>query len=107
MDTISQDLWQRQERLLQSDQNFQKALEERKSLPIYAFKNDVMDALYNNSVVVIRGNTGSGKTTQVSVIPQVKLGCNYFYSNLSVNRYASTFWTIIYVVRKAPSVLLL
>ncbi|KAK4029626.1 dosage compensation regulator [Daphnia magna] len=65
MNTISQDLWQRQERRIQSDVSLQKALEERKALPIYAFKNAVMDALYNHSVVVIRGNTGSGKSTQV------------------------------------------
>jgi HrpA-like RNA helicase len=64
----------RQERLLQSDHSFLKALEERKSLPIYAFQNAVMDAVHCNSVVIIRGNTGSGKTTQVSLIPQVKLG---------------------------------
>ncbi len=65
----------RQERLLQSDRSFLKALEERKSLPIYVFQNAVMDAVFHcNSVVLIRGNTGSGKTTQVSLIPQVKLG---------------------------------
>jgi HrpA-like RNA helicase len=57
---------------MQSD-GFQKALEERKSLPIYAFKNAVMNALYSHSVVVIRGNTGSGKTTQVNMILQIKL----------------------------------
>jgi HrpA-like RNA helicase len=64
---ISQDLWQRQERHMLSE-GYQKALEERKSLPIYAFKNALMEALYTHSVVVVRGNTGSGKTTQVTIL---------------------------------------
>lgn len=62
------DLWKRHERRLLSDVGLQKALEERKTLPIYAFKEAVMDALYNHSVVVIRGTTGSGKTTQVEFL---------------------------------------
>ena len=75
LDEISQDFWQRHERRLQSDSGLQKALEERKSLPIYAYKNAVMDALYNHSVVVIRGTTGSGKTTQVNRIQLCLLIC--------------------------------
>lgn len=36
------------------------------SLPIFAFKNAILDAVRENSVVVVVGETGCGKTTQIS-----------------------------------------
>lgn len=35
------------------------------SLPIYAHKKEIVDAVWQNKVVVLVGETGSGKTTQV------------------------------------------
>ncbi|XP_071858934.1 3'-5' RNA helicase YTHDC2 isoform X1 [Bombus fervidus] len=37
----------------------------RKALPIFSFREDILDALNTNQVVIIGGETGSGKTTQV------------------------------------------
>jgi HrpA-like RNA helicase len=37
----------------------------RSALPITAMKAEIMDVIHNNPVVLIRGNTGCGKTTQV------------------------------------------
>jgi ATP-dependent RNA helicase A len=34
-------------------------------LPVYNFKNDLLDAIENNSVIIVRGATGCGKTTQI------------------------------------------
>ena len=59
------DLWERQLRRLQSEAGLKKSLKERESLPIFAYENYVMDAINDHPVVVIRGNTGSGKSTQV------------------------------------------
>lgn len=39
--------------------------EEREALPLKNFENEILDAVRHNSVVVIRGATGCGKTTQV------------------------------------------
>ncbi|XP_067124027.1 pre-mRNA-splicing factor ATP-dependent RNA helicase DHX16 [Centruroides vittatus] len=39
--------------------------ETRKSLPIYPFKDDLLDAVENHQVLIIEGETGSGKTTQI------------------------------------------
>ena len=39
--------------------------ETRRSLPIYPFKNELIDAIRNNQVLIVEGETGSGKTTQV------------------------------------------
>ncbi|NXC79990.1 DHX9 helicase, partial [Cercotrichas coryphoeus] len=42
-----------------------KIQEEREALPVKNFESEILDAIHHNSVVVIRGATGCGKTTQV------------------------------------------
>jgi pre-mRNA-splicing factor ATP-dependent RNA helicase DHX16 len=45
----------------------QKTLQDtRKSLPIYQYRNDLLDAIKDNQIIVIEGETGSGKTTQIT-----------------------------------------
>ncbi|GAU26427.1 hypothetical protein TSUD_293920 [Trifolium subterraneum] len=39
--------------------------EERKKLPIYAFRDEFLQAVHDHQIVVIVGETGSGKTTQI------------------------------------------
>ncbi|KAK4277828.1 hypothetical protein QN277_015763 [Acacia crassicarpa] len=39
--------------------------EERKTLPIYAFREELIQAVHEHQVLVIVGETGSGKTTQI------------------------------------------
>uniref|UniRef100_A0A1B6BXD9 RNA helicase n=1 Tax=Clastoptera arizonana TaxID=38151 RepID=A0A1B6BXD9_9HEMI len=65
MDQISSDLLQGHRDRLQNDTKFQSMLGGRNSLPVAAKKNEIMEAINENSVVIIRGNTGCGKTTQV------------------------------------------
>nr|XP_051200232.1 probable pre-mRNA-splicing factor ATP-dependent RNA helicase DEAH5 [Lolium perenne] len=40
--------------------------EQRQSLPIYRLKNELIEAVHRNLVLVVIGETGSGKTTQVT-----------------------------------------
>ena len=40
-------------------------LEERAKLPVAHSHDDILAAIEQNSVTIIRGETGSGKTTQV------------------------------------------
>ncbi|OIW19862.1 hypothetical protein TanjilG_27228 [Lupinus angustifolius] len=56
------------------DDSFQKSkaksasealLEERKKLPIYPYRDELLKALDDHQVLVIVGETGSGKTTQI------------------------------------------
>eukprot|EP00767_Chilomastix_cuspidata_P004106 gnl/Chilomastix_cuspidata/4236.p1 GENE.gnl/Chilomastix_cuspidata/4236~~gnl/Chilomastix_cuspidata/4236.p1 ORF type:complete len:704 (-),score=256.84 gnl/Chilomastix_cuspidata/4236:230-2341(-) len=54
---------------------------ERFKLPVYAFKTRFLDALAKNRVVIVEGETGSGKTTQ---IPQWLLEDGYPFSGGSV-----------------------
>merc|ERR1719244_147622 len=40
-------------------------LEERSNLPIWSHRKEVVDSVRNNQVVLVTGDTGSGKTTQI------------------------------------------
>lgn len=66
MDQISEDLSVALKDKMQNDQNLQRMLESRSKLPIHNFRTKLMDAINDNPVVIIQGNTGCGKTTQVS-----------------------------------------
>nr|XP_056701418.1 ATP-dependent RNA helicase A [Euleptes europaea] len=50
---------------LESDQELKKILEERYTLPVKRFEQEILEAIHHNPVVIIRGATGCGKTTQV------------------------------------------
>lgn len=39
--------------------------ETKKSLPIYVFKDELIQAVREHQVLIIEGETGSGKTTQI------------------------------------------
>jgi len=39
--------------------------ETKKSLPIYAYRDDLIQAIRDHQVIIIEGETGSGKTTQI------------------------------------------
>jgi ATP-dependent RNA helicase DHX8/PRP22 len=40
--------------------------EQKESLPIFRLKEDLMQAVDQNQVLVVIGETGSGKTTQMT-----------------------------------------
>ncbi|KAG8229443.1 hypothetical protein J437_LFUL010790, partial [Ladona fulva] len=48
--------------------------ETRKSLPIFPFKDDLIQAIRDHQVLIVEGETGSGKTTQ---IPQYLLDAGF------------------------------
>ncbi|XP_062458304.1 ATP-dependent RNA helicase A isoform X3 [Pezoporus occidentalis] len=50
---------------LEQDPELQRIQQEREDLPVKNFESEILDAVHHNSVVVIRGATGCGKTTQV------------------------------------------
>lgn len=65
MEQISDDLLQGQKERLMTDNKLQNMIDMRSKLPVAAMKNQIMETINDNSVVIIRGNTGCGKTTQV------------------------------------------
>ena len=48
-----------------STPSYEAMLTSRKSLPIWNFKDELLDAITDNQVVIICGETGCGKSTQV------------------------------------------
>eukprot|EP00096_Caligus_rogercresseyi_P013448 TRINITY_DN609_c0_g1_i3.p1 TRINITY_DN609_c0_g1~~TRINITY_DN609_c0_g1_i3.p1 ORF type:complete len:1366 (-),score=340.83 TRINITY_DN609_c0_g1_i3:377-4474(-) len=65
MEQISEDIrltWSEQQKV---NPNIKEQNNVRAGLPIFAKKGDILSAIYDNPVVLIRGNTGCGKTTQV------------------------------------------
>jgi pre-mRNA-splicing factor ATP-dependent RNA helicase DHX15/PRP43 len=54
--------------------NYFKLLNTRKKLPVYQFLDDLLDKVRDNQSVVVEGETGSGKTTQ---IPQFLVNAGY------------------------------
>ena len=48
-------------------QRFFEILEKRKSLPVWQQKEEFLQVLNNNQIIILVGETGSGKTTQVSI----------------------------------------
>lgn len=65
MDQISEDLNSNWSERNKTDLDIQASLKARSTLPIFALKDEIMNTIHENPVVLIRGNTGCGKTTQV------------------------------------------
>ncbi|CUF41076.1 DEAD/DEAH box RNA helicase, putative [Bodo saltans] len=55
----------RQERAALVSQQFHQLQAVRRSLPIYKYRSELIDLVRKNQVVVVIGETGSGKTTQM------------------------------------------
>ena len=52
---------------------YHKLMDKRSALPVWEHKEKFMELLTNNQVVVLVGETGSGKTTQVCYF---SVGCS-------------------------------
>ncbi|KAL6962435.1 putative pre-mRNA-splicing factor ATP-dependent RNA helicase DEAH6 [Sarracenia purpurea var. burkii] len=44
---------------------FEKLQADRKTLPIYPYRDELLQAVHKHQVLIIVGETGSGKTTQI------------------------------------------
>lgn len=66
MDQLSDDLLQDYRDKVNNCKELQEMFTFRKTLPVAAYRNQIMDLINDNSVIIIRGNTGCGKTTQIA-----------------------------------------
>ncbi|PZC80698.1 hypothetical protein B5X24_HaOG214099 [Helicoverpa armigera] len=65
LEDISADLEKHHRDMCQNSTLYQESIREREQLPVYAMRSQIMEAINENPVIIIRGNTGCGKTTQV------------------------------------------
>ncbi|XP_028982215.1 dosage compensation regulator isoform X2 [Diachasma alloeum] len=65
LDKLSTDMMEERRERLQADKQLQQSIREREKLPVFNMRNEIMNAINENPVIIIRGNTGCGKTTQV------------------------------------------
>ena len=56
-------------------QNYYKLLKKRQTLPVWNSKKQILELIEKNRILIIQGETGSGKTTQ---IPQFLLDAGYY-----------------------------
>lgn len=66
LDSLSKDLFNSDRTDKMNNSVLTERNKARQQLPIAAMHNQIMEAVYNNSVVIIKGATGSGKTTQIA-----------------------------------------
>lgn len=61
LDELSEQLLRESRDRLQNDISIQKSIESRKHLPVMNMRSHIMEAINDNPVIIIRGNTGCGK----------------------------------------------
>ncbi|XP_053677037.1 dosage compensation regulator isoform X2 [Anopheles nili] len=66
LDQLSDDLLGEYRGRLKEDKQLQNSFQTREKLPIAAMRKQIMQAVNDNPVVLIRGKTGCGKTTQIA-----------------------------------------
>lgn len=66
LEQLSDDLIRDERDKRMNDPELQKRIVDRETLPIAAMRDKIMEIINDNSVCLIRGNTGCGKTTQIA-----------------------------------------
>ncbi|CAG7818252.1 unnamed protein product [Allacma fusca] len=72
---------EKEERLTETQKKKISIEETKKSLPIFPFKQDLINAVREHQVLIIEGETGSGKTTQ---IPQYLKHAGFTDDNMKI-----------------------
>lgn len=66
LDQLSEDLLTNNRDKTVNDKEYQERLKFRETLPVALMRKQIMELINDNPVVIIRGNTGCGKTTQIA-----------------------------------------
>lgn len=66
MDQLSQELLNDHDVKMHSSEGLKESIAMRSELPVFFKKQEILDVIRENSIVIIQGSTGCGKTTQAS-----------------------------------------
>lgn len=61
LEELSEQLLHESRDRLHNDHDLIKSIEDRKHLPVFDMRSRIMEAINDNPVIIIRGNTGCGK----------------------------------------------
>lgn len=67
LDAEAEEERKRQERISEAETEFEKLQAGRRELPMFKYREELLEAIAAHQIIVIVGETGSGKTTQVSI----------------------------------------
>jgi len=77
LDSDEDDIEMKDQPQVRSDEEFYEKyrfdLNRNRNLPIYEQREEIVTAIKNNPVVILKGDTGCGKTTQVRIIQAIRL----------------------------------
>lgn len=63
MESISEDLRRGEQWKMENE--LKHRLQERQNLPVFHYRQQILEQIKKNNVILVRGATGCGKTTQV------------------------------------------
>lgn len=66
LEQLSDDLLSNARERKMNDRDLEERTKARETLPIHVMRRQIMETINDNSVTLIRGNTGCGKTTQIA-----------------------------------------
>jgi ATP-dependent RNA helicase A len=61
LDQVSEDMLEESKQSMNHNEHLQKSVQERQELPVFTMKRQIMEAINDNPVIIIKGNTGCGK----------------------------------------------
>ena len=68
---------ERQARVAAAESEFEKIQVARKDLPMFKYREQLLQAIEEHQILIIVGETGSGKTTQASLQPGPPSKCSH------------------------------
>ena len=68
---------ERQARVAAAESEFEKIQVARKDLPMFKYREQLLQAIEEHQILIIVGETGSGKTTQASLQPGNSSKCSH------------------------------
>ena len=68
---------ERKARVAAAESEFEKIQVARKDLPMFKYREQLLQAIEEHQILIIVGETGSGKTTQASLRPGPSFACSH------------------------------
>lgn len=93
LDQLSLDLQKTHQNRLQTDERLQHMIKQRRDLPVFNKRDEILSAIYDSPITIIRGNTGCGKTTQVRARTSAKL--SVFVREVEGGMSFFLFWEVV------------